>query len=307
MAIFSGLMVGVFVCGLAMAQDDLFIVIGGGKKYKRTVVVSPTPGDTSKSGTDLMNALDTIQDASATNPYLVKLEPGVYGVGGNYVQMKPYVDIEGSGETVTLIQGNLNDHTAGILVGASNAEARFLTVKNSDVTTARAIYNYGCTPKFTHVTAIAENCTYECCGMYNSNAAPVLDHVTAKANSTASYNEGIYNASLSYPVIRNSEIIAEGGGNKNYGIRNGNSSPDITTSTISASGLTTNYGIYGTLGTTEVQASKVSGTSYAVNSQTSTYIYLGASQIDGTVNATGVLKCVACYDENYDPLNSACQ
>lgn len=48
--------------------------------YRRTVHVSPVPGDPAQSGNNLVTALWSIADAGATNPYLVKLEPGIYEV-----------------------------------------------------------------------------------------------------------------------------------------------------------------------------------------------------------------------------------
>src|SRR5438105_2473150 len=56
------------------------------RSYTRTIVVSPgaTP---SAGGTALLNALAGISGASSSNPYLVKLEPGVYDVGTTAVSM----------------------------------------------------------------------------------------------------------------------------------------------------------------------------------------------------------------------------
>ena len=55
--------------------------------------------------------------------------PGVYS---EQVTMKPYVDIEGSGELTTKITytGSGSPNT-GTVLGASNAELRFLSVENT--------------------------------------------------------------------------------------------------------------------------------------------------------------------------------
>jgi hypothetical protein len=69
--------------------------------YKRTVVVSPVPNDAVASGTALKNALNGITNASQTNPYLLKIEPGVYDLGSlqfSRLDMKSFVDVEGSGK-----------------------------------------------------------------------------------------------------------------------------------------------------------------------------------------------------------------
>ena len=64
--------------------------------FVRTVVVSPVPGDALASGTAFLNALAGITDASLTNPYLLKLEPGVFDLGSSTLLTKTSVDIEGS-------------------------------------------------------------------------------------------------------------------------------------------------------------------------------------------------------------------
>ena len=60
------------------------------------------PGGTAlQNGAALLAALSGISGASATNPYLLKIEPGVYDMGSNGLSLLPYVDVEGSGEGVT--------------------------------------------------------------------------------------------------------------------------------------------------------------------------------------------------------------
>ena len=78
-----------------------------GVAYKRTVVVSPV-GTSAENGQALLNALAGIT-ASAADPYLLKLEPGVYDLGASPLTMKQYVDVEGSGE---LRHGSNRDQTA---------------------------------------------------------------------------------------------------------------------------------------------------------------------------------------------------
>ena len=72
--------------------------------YNHVIVVAPSGGNF----TSPVAALNSITDASETNPYLVKIMPGVYDIGGGTVQMKPYVSIEGSGAGATQILGTQN-------------------------------------------------------------------------------------------------------------------------------------------------------------------------------------------------------
>jgi hypothetical protein len=71
--------------------------------FLRTVIVTPVPGDPVASGAALLQALAGVVDAASDNPYLLKLEPGVYDLGSDSLVMKPFVDVEGSGEGVTRV------------------------------------------------------------------------------------------------------------------------------------------------------------------------------------------------------------
>ncbi|TFH41271.1 MAG: hypothetical protein E4G94_08230 [ANME-2 cluster archaeon] len=118
-----------FSWGLAYADGE-FYVIAAGRKAKRTVLVSPK-STAAESGTALLNALSKITDASATNSYLIIIEPGIYDIGSSALQMKSYVDIQGSGENVTKITGTIDSLDSGVVRGANNVEIRFLTIENT--------------------------------------------------------------------------------------------------------------------------------------------------------------------------------
>ena len=91
--------------------------------FRRIIVVGPI-GTASQNGSALLAALAGITDASATNPYLLKIEPGDYDVGSTRVTMKPFVDLEGSGELRTRLFS-----AARTVSGADQAELRFLTIE----------------------------------------------------------------------------------------------------------------------------------------------------------------------------------
>ena len=171
------------------------IVIGGDYTDIGTIViVSPKPGDTPQAnGTALLNNLGDI-DADANNPYLIKLGPGIYDIGPSSLQMKQYVDIEGSGENTTIITGHIDTGTSGVVRGSSHAELRFLTVRNTGGgDNAIAIYNWG-TTKITNVTATAAGSTTNY-GIFNYFAA-TMTNVTASASATTSVGTatyGVYN------------------------------------------------------------------------------------------------------------------
>ncbi len=177
------------------------IVIGGNTIDIGTIIfVSPKTGDTpATAGTALLNTLSELTDNSADNPYLIKIGPGVYDLGVESLQMKEYVDVEGSGENTTVITGHIDGDMIGVVQGASNAEIRFLTVRNTGGGNyAFAIYNASAFVKLTNVTAFASGGLNNV-GVYNIYASsPTLTNVTAAAlGGTNSY--GVYNTVCTPP------------------------------------------------------------------------------------------------------------
>ena len=91
--------------------------------YARTVIVSPV-GTPLENGAALLTALKGIADATVGNPYLLKIEPGRYALGSQPLAMKPWVDVEGSGELVTTITApGSSSYETGTVVGSDNALA----------------------------------------------------------------------------------------------------------------------------------------------------------------------------------------
>jgi hypothetical protein len=152
--------------------------------YTRTVLVSPH-GTPAQNGTALLAALNGITDANADKPALLKIEPGVYDLGTATLQMKPYIDIEGSGEGVTRLLGARRaDMNAGAINGADNAELRLLSITVASGTGACAI------------------------AILNSNASPHITQVTARSDGDSSY--GIVNRNGSSPRIERVTALATG-------------------------------------------------------------------------------------------------
>ena len=206
------------------------------RRVANVVIVAQSGGDF----TAIQDALDSITDASDANRYLVRVMPGVYT---ETVTMKPYVDIEGSGELVTRITftGSGSGNT-GTVVGADDAELRSLTVENTGGnTSAIAIYNSSVAPRLTHVTANASGGSGNY-SVYNSSSSPTMTNVTASASGGSSVNYGVFNYESS-PTMTNVAASASGG-NNSYGVYNSSSSPTMTNVTASASGGTLSYGVH---------------------------------------------------------------
>lgn len=98
--------VGDFKVQVNISSSHVVIrAVGYYSKAVQTIYVHPVPGDHTASGTALLNALAGITNASATKRYVIKLEPGIFDLGSTRLIMKPYVDIEGSGQEASVIQG----------------------------------------------------------------------------------------------------------------------------------------------------------------------------------------------------------
>jgi len=221
-----------------------FYSVPAGKPGRRTELVSPR-STAAESGTALLSALDRITDASATKPYLVYIEPGVYDIGGESLQMKSYVDIQGSGEIVTEITGNRDSSSSGVVVGADNADLDYLTIENTGGGVhAVALYNNGPSPALRNVTLAAKDASY-CYAAYNHGASPSMLHVTATASGGTTRNYGVYNVSGSFPIMTSVTAEATGGATWNSGVHNENSSPEMTSVTAMASGAAeSNLGVF---------------------------------------------------------------
>lgn len=230
--------------------------------YKNVLVVTTSGGHYNS----IAAAVNSISDNTTTNRYLIWVAPGIYN---ERVTMKPFVDIEGSGELNTKITfaGSVTD-TTGTVVGANDAELRFLTAENTGgAANAIAIYNGGTAPRLTHVTGSAAGGTNNI-GIHNDGAAPTMQNVTASA-SGGTYSIGIRDYYSSSPMM--ADVIASAsGGTNSYGIFNfSSSSPIMTNISTTATGGTDNRGVYNTSASspkmTQVSASASGGAnSYGV-------------------------------------------
>jgi len=243
-----------------------------GTSLLRTVIVSPVPGDPAASGAALLGALAGITDASEANPYLLKVEPGTFDLGASALSMKPYVDVEGSGEGVTRLRG-LGTATpdAGTVVGADHTELRLLTIENiGGAPFAIAVSNSAGASRLRAVTALASGAA-ESYALYNKAGTPSLYEVrgTAVATGTAS---GVYNEGAS-PTMRSVTLDAQGG--QGFAVTNAGAAGRLT-----------------------VQGSVLAGVSGSVRNLSPYEVRLGASQILGPIanGGGGLFRCAAVYD-----------
>ncbi len=159
---------------------------GGGQGYANVITVAVSGGDY----TSVAEALDSISDAAADNPYLVRVMPGVY-TETDLVEVKGYVHVRGSGPLATVVTsartGSAPNNAAATVDLLDNGRISQLTVRN----TGAGIYGIA---------------------LYSaqSTRAAVVDNVVAEA--TGAGGTGHYAAywNDAEAVIRNSTLFAGG-------------------------------------------------------------------------------------------------
>lgn len=158
----------------------------------------------SKSGYNYSSPIQAMHDLanwcgtpSESNPCGVKILPGVYDIGANTLQMKSYVDIEGSGENVTKITGN---SSSGVVNGAGPAEIRLLTVEHRGGVNRVIAMNGGPSLKMTNITVNAKGGTLSTIGVsyqkaISTTATPPLKIKNATVTASGLINEriGVFN------------------------------------------------------------------------------------------------------------------
>jgi hypothetical protein len=287
------------------------------------------------AGRVLRQTVAAITDASASNPYLIKIEPGVYNLDAHSLFMLPYVDVEGSGEGVTTITSALGTGS-GAVVAANNSELRYVTVKNTGEPNQQvvAIFSETASPRLSHVTAIGSGGS-ENYGIHTSNGAPVLSYVTASA-SGGGQSFGLVNFNSVMTVLNSSFSAADGAGfNAGYvstaggtnritsstitasggaiaiGMRAYNGTHTLANTTVSASGTGETTGVYigqkSSTPTMNILQSRISGGTHSIYSIGGP-LKVGASQLTGPARTfdIGTMICANSFDGNYQPLGAGC-
>ena len=185
------------------------------------ITVSAEHGDF----TSPVEAINSITDADAGNPYLIQIGPGVYEISTALI-MKQWVTIQGAGREATKITGAIStgdfpsDSTA-IVSGQNNAALTDLTIENrGGGVFSVAIYNREASPRIERVTAIAMGDDgYASTGILNEDSSsPIITNVTASASGAMVENFGVYIVLGSSPTMVNVKAIAKDGWYRNSGV-----------------------------------------------------------------------------------------
>lgn len=265
-------------------------------RYVRTVVVSPV-GTPTENGSALISALQGIT-ATETEPYLLKIEPGKYELQTFGLSMKQYVDIEGSGQNVTLIEGTCGtSDTSGIIRTQPNTELRELTVRSRGRTTTYLDYSAAISirdggARVRNVTAIGTGDDLNVgivVGFGGAWTEPaILDHVTAVAEP------GMYAIAVrlwyaGHLEIRDSILEASGGTTDTHGIH-------------AAHGDGADWFI-------NIRNSQIIASEATIVTDNNFEFRIAMSQLSGgavAIPGEGTLICAAIYDENFVFYPSTC-
>ena len=296
--------------------------------YERIVVVSPAATEAA-SGEALADAIAGITDASATKPYLVQVEPGIYDLPGP-VAANPFVSIAGSGTEATEIAGGSDgDPVVALGNGQAVSDATF-TRAGTDGAVISIEGGAGAQPdpalrsvavvSSTHGAAIENSGELDASGVdvdvsVPSGAATALltmgdaNLEEVSANVQADLPSGLVAQPPTGQVNVNSssfELTGTGatfvGDGRALHVLNG--SVEAQSSVFQSFGGYDNYAVYAEnsgaarLGASVAEVGGGGGTEAALTAEDVTSnIFVGASRLQGSIQGfPNGLTCVASYD-----------
>lgn len=144
------------------------------------------------AGDSIATALADTAGASASNPYLVQIGPGVFNEGSSLLTVRPYVHLRGSGENVTFINVSRRSSSTSLTLRAAvdlkgNGHISDLTLNN---------------------TATGTGIAY---GVISSEDGAVIEHAHIKASGsgTGGGNYAVYSNDANI-LIESSRLTAYG-------------------------------------------------------------------------------------------------
>jgi hypothetical protein len=274
------------------------------QKYSKVAVVAQTGGDYADPWDAIMNNLSTwCGTPSAINPCLLKIMPGVYP--GRFT-IPNYVDVEGSGENVTIITGLIS--FSDLLVG--NSELRSATIKAANPASweRAAIYLYG-GAKLTNVSIIATDSSG--IEMFDQIDSPnVLNNVTITSNTIGidiwASQMQMHNVKVNAPTGISGGIRLGG----KVSLHDVQISSDLAIALGSGLATISNSEIVGEIRANhmsilKIDNSTVSGTN-ALHANGGS-IFAGNTKLDGLIiRSVGSITCVGVYDGNYVSYPNGC-
>lgn len=306
--------------------------VGPSPHYANVIIVATSGGDF----TDPVQAMESITNASATNPYLIKIMPGIYDLGVTTILAKGYVDIEGSGKNVTKLISTYTPgtYTLRSLIRYENVEKSELRNISLEITSSTATgsdYLY-ILPIWVTTQAnvalsdvdVAITGTFSTGNFYaiagGSPASISLNKVKVNVSIRADITSGGgavgIHTSADELNINNSEIYVSNIGQRGIGVYTYDGNVTISNSKIEAIG-TPGYS-YGSPGypsyalanysqnsnaTTKIYSSIITGDDmiYAIVGKGN--IMAASSQLSGSLNLNGAnAKLINCYNNLFNSI-----
>jgi pectin methylesterase-like acyl-CoA thioesterase len=188
-----------------------------GSGTAQVVVVAKSGGDK----TNPIDAVNSITDASATKPYLIKVMPGVYDLGTASLVMKPFVYLEGSGDSSIVTSAIVNTDRQcflGTVKMANNSTVKNIRIQNSGGVGADNLTYVGVV--FSDVKATLESVSVysgsdnlpagEAVAVCSRGASAdaTLNNVILEARSGTGTSDTVLVADNSTMLIKNSKVVA---------------------------------------------------------------------------------------------------
>lgn len=267
----------------------------------RTIVVSPSGVGPSADGALLAAALAAV-NASVTTPYLVWIEPGVYDLGTTPLSIPAHVDVQGSGQDVTTIEG---EGPLAVLT-AAGTELRQLTVTDTNPSgSAEAIDAGG---GLRDVTATASGTSAATAVLANDPTMPIVDvDASATASASSSFVQAI-DTQNSAQIDGGSFTATEQAGVGQAAALFAESATTVSDATLRATGGATPYPVdlVATNATVSVSGSTLIGTGGFFVAAGDT-LGVGASQVPGVVGSvSGTVSCPDDWLPDYSMAGSGC-
>ncbi len=203
-----------------------------------------TPDGSNGAFTTVAAALASITDASASNPYVVRIGPGTFP---GHVVLKSHVDIEGSGRGVTTLTSSGGNNAGFATIRSSLpgvvAEVRDLTVVTTGGTYATGVtFSNASNVRLTNLSIIVQDTSVGAGILNGVSSGPTITDVDVRVEA-ATNTTGIDNNFGSSPLLVNVDVEAFGATSNNRALRNNNaSSPTVRDSSLVAATAVENLG-----------------------------------------------------------------
>ncbi|MBX2847642.1 MAG: hypothetical protein KTR16_04930 [Acidiferrobacterales bacterium] len=206
----------IFYANSAIAQNKVVVIpmFDEVKPLANIITVSPKNGDF----TNPIAAMASITNASAGNPYLIIIGPGIYTLG-QPLELKPFVSVTGSGRKTTILEAGYGATTredASIIKAIgfpSEGTLSSLTINQYGfgAQTSGVIYLHSNSLEITDVDINASSVGSDNYGIYVNGGVPIIKDLNINVNSAQNTNYGVYLDNGTQAKLSDIEILVNDG------------------------------------------------------------------------------------------------